>query len=70
MEKHLASHDFLVGKRCSIADVSLFAYTHVAHEGGFDLSAYPAILRWISTIKSLPGYVSMPPASSRQTANP
>ena len=70
MEKHLASHDFLVGKLCSIADVSLFAYTHVAHEGGFDLSAYPAILRWISTIKSLPGYVSMPPASSRQTANP
>lgn len=70
MEKHLANHDFLVGECCSIADISLFAYTHVAHEGGFDLSAYSAILRWISTIKSLPGYVSMPPASSRQIANP
>ena len=65
MEAHLADRDFLVGERCSIADISLFAYTHVAHEGGFDLSAYPSINGWIDSIASLPGYVAMPPASSR-----
>jgi len=50
MEAHLADRDFLVGERCSIADISLFAYTHVAHEGGFDLSAYPSINSWIPRI--------------------
>jgi glutathione S-transferase len=65
MEAHLSERHFLVGERCSIADISLFAYTHVAHEGGFDLSAYPMINGWIARIKSLPGYVAMPPASSR-----
>lgn len=70
MENHLSQRSYLVGKNCSIADISLFAYTHVAHEGGFDLTSYPAIQQWISMIKSLPGYVAMPPASSRQGANP
>ena len=65
MEAHLSDRHFLVAERCSIADISLFAYTHVAHEGGFDLSAYPSINAWIARIKSLPGYVAMPPASSR-----
>ncbi len=65
MEKHLEKRDFLVGERCSIADISLFAYTHVAHEGGFDLTAYPSIRGWISTIEQLSGFVAMPPASSR-----
>jgi glutathione S-transferase len=65
METHLANREFLVGERCSIADISLFAYTHVAHEGGFDLSAYPSIKSWISTIEHLPGFIAMPPASSR-----
>jgi glutathione S-transferase len=65
MEAHLANREFLVGERCSIADISLFAYTHVAHEGGFDLSAYQSIKSWISTIEHLPGFIAMPPASSR-----
>jgi glutathione S-transferase len=65
MEKHLETREFLVGERCSIADISLFAYTHVAHEGGFDLTAYPSIKGWISTIERLSGFVAMPPASSR-----
>ena len=65
MEAHLNDRHFLVSERCSIADISLFAYTHVAHEGGFDLSDYPSINGWIARIKSLPGYVAMPPASSR-----
>ena len=59
MEKHLADHDFLIGERCTIADISLYAYTHVAEEGGFDLSGYPAINAWLSRIQSLPGYVGM-----------
>jgi len=65
MEVHLTNRKFLVGEHCSIADISLFAYTHVAHEGGFDLSAYPSIKSWISTIEQLPGFIAMPPASSR-----
>ena len=59
MEAHLQSRSFLVDEQCSIADVSLYAYTHVAHEGGFDLSDYPAINRWLGRIEALPGYLSM-----------
>ncbi len=47
MEKHLASHLFFVGGRLSAADIALVAYTRVAHEGGFDLAAYPAVARWV-----------------------
>jgi len=65
MERHLNGHDFLVGQSCSIADISLFAYTHVAEEGGFELSSYPALRTWIVNIKQLPGFVAMPPASAR-----
>jgi len=57
MEKHLASRTFLVGERYSIADISLFAYTHVADEGGFDLSRYPAIRAWIGRVEGQPGHV-------------
>jgi glutathione S-transferase len=59
MEAHLKTRLFLVDERCSIADISLYAYTHVAHEGGFDLSAYDAIDRWMQKIRGLPGYVDM-----------
>ena len=69
MERHLENHSFLVGETCSVADISLFAYTHVAEEGGFDLATYPAIKAWIGRIQQLPGYVGMPPATSRQTTD-
>lgn len=59
MENHLRSRRFLVGDRCSIADIALYAYTHVADEGGFDLSQFPSINTWLSRIQSLAGYVSM-----------
>ena len=59
MEKRLEKNDFLVGENCSTADISLFAYTHVAPEGGFELSRYPAITAWIGRIEGLDGYVSM-----------
>ncbi len=59
MEQQLASSDFLVGNSCTIADISLYAYSHVAEEGGFDLSRYPNILRWFKRIESLPNYINM-----------
>jgi len=57
MEDRLSDHAYLVGDRCSIADLAFYAYTHVAPEGGFDLSPYPAIGVWMDRIRSLPGYV-------------
>ena len=59
METHLTKSDYLVGNHCTIADISLYAYTHVADEGGFDLSEYPSIIDWLGRIRSLDGYVSM-----------
>jgi glutathione S-transferase len=57
MEAHLADRDFLVGGRYTIADISLYAYTHVAGEGGFDLSGYPAIGAWLDRVAGQPGHV-------------
>jgi glutathione S-transferase len=59
MEAQLKNTPFLLGDTLSLADISLFAYTHVAHEGGFDLSAYSAIRNWISLIQSQKGFVKM-----------
>jgi glutathione S-transferase len=59
MEKHLSSHTFFVGERYTIADIALFAYTHVADEGGFDLTQFPAIQAWIERVKSQPRYISI-----------
>jgi glutathione S-transferase len=57
MERHLAHNDFFVEGRYSIADISLFAYTHVAGEGGFDLGRYPAVVEWTERVKEEPGFV-------------
>ena len=59
MERQLAQTPYLCGADMTIADISFYAYTHVAHEGGFDLSDYPAIGRWLERITRLPGYVDM-----------
>ena len=59
MENHLTSHNFFVGKRYTIADMGLFAYTHVANEGGFDLTQFPAIQAWIERVKAQPRYISI-----------
>lgn len=59
MEKQLQQTPFLIGDTLSLADISLFAYTHVAHEGGFDLSAYPAIRNWIGLVKEQQGFIAM-----------
>ncbi len=57
MENHLTEKTFLVGERYTIADIALFAYTHVADEGGFDLSRFKATLAWIERVKAQPGYI-------------
>jgi glutathione S-transferase len=57
MERHLAGRTFLVGERYSVADISLYAYTHVAHEGGFDLEPYPAIRAWVDRVADRPGHI-------------
>jgi len=57
MEQHLARHAFFVGEQYSIADIALYAYTHVADEGGFDLAAYPAIRAWLERVREQPGHV-------------
>ena len=59
MEGHLKAQACFVGERLSIADIALYAYTHVAHEGGFDMSAYPAIEAWCARIAAQPGYVAI-----------
>ena len=56
MEGHLSDRDWFVDDSMSIADIALYAYTHVADEGGFDLAPYPAIRAWLGRIASAPGY--------------
>jgi glutathione S-transferase len=60
MESQLAHHDYFVGGRFTIADISLYAYTHVADEGGFSLDPYPAIRGWLQRVAALPRHVPMP----------
>ncbi len=59
MEGHLKAQACFVGERLSIADIALYAYTHVAHEGGFDMSAYPAIEAWCARIAAQQGYAGI-----------
>jgi len=57
MERHLDGREFLVGSRLSLADIALYAYTHVADEGGFDLGAYPAVRAWLARVAAVAGHV-------------
>ncbi|MEP9396469.1 glutathione S-transferase family protein [Mesorhizobium sp. KR2-14] len=57
MEKHLSGSDFFVGNTMSVADIALYAYTHEAGKGGFDLSAYPAVSDWLARVAAEPGHV-------------
>ncbi len=59
MERQLLRHPYIVGDKYNIADIALFAYTHVADEGGFSLSDYPAIQAWIEHIERRPKFVPM-----------
>jgi glutathione S-transferase len=55
MERHLAGHEYFVGERFTIADIALYAYTHVAPEGGFDLQPHPAVGEWLERVAAQPG---------------
>jgi glutathione S-transferase len=57
MERHLGDRAYLVGERFTIADIALYAYTHVAPEGGFDLAPYPALGAWLDRVAGQPGHV-------------
>jgi glutathione S-transferase len=57
MEGHLSDREYIVGGRFTIADIALYAYTHVAPEAGFDLGRYPAVGRWLDRVASEPGIV-------------
>ncbi|MCJ2184268.1 glutathione S-transferase family protein [Novosphingobium sp. 1949] len=59
MEDHLATRDWFVGDRVSLADIILFAYTHLCEAGGFRLGEHPAVCRWLRRICALPGFVAM-----------
>lgn len=59
MERHLSTRSFFVAERYTIADISLYAYTHVAHEGGFDLSKYINIRNWLERIQGQSGHIVM-----------
>jgi glutathione S-transferase len=59
MERQLAATPYLAGEAMTTADISLYAYTHVAHEGGFDLTGYPSIQGWIRRVEQHPNYIGM-----------
>jgi glutathione S-transferase len=59
LEGHLTDRQFLVGDCYTIADIALYAYTHVAPEGGFELEPYPAIRAWLARISTQPGHVAI-----------
>ena len=68
MEKHLRSNAWFCGTGYGIADIALFAYTHCAGDGGFDLAAYPTVVAWIDRVRTQPGFVPMPPIASENAA--
>ena len=59
MDEHLAARDWFVGRHLTLADICLYAYTHVAEEGGFDLGAYPHVQAWLGRVVGQPGYIAL-----------
>jgi glutathione S-transferase len=57
MERHLQEREFFAAGRYTVADIALYAYTHVADEGGFDLGPYPAVRAWLDRVADRPGHV-------------
>ena len=60
MEGRLAQEPYFVGARYSIADIALYAYTHVADDGGFDFGSFPAVRAWLDRVRAQPRYAAMP----------
>jgi glutathione S-transferase len=59
MENHLKIHDYFAANQITVADIALFAYTHVADQCDFDLSPFPAICAWLRRVEATPGFVAM-----------
>ncbi len=59
MERHLAGHRYFAAERFTIADIALYAYTHLAHQADFDLARFPAIRDWLDRVAAEPGHVTM-----------
>jgi len=68
MEQHLRTRDFFVGERYSIADIALYAYTHVASEGEFDLEPLPAVRSWLRRVAAQPGHVRIEDGADASSA--
>jgi glutathione S-transferase len=68
METHLRTHDFFAADRYTIADIALFAYTHVAHECDFDLTTFPAIRAWLKRVVEQPHHIGMGVSSTAAAA--
>jgi glutathione S-transferase len=59
LERRLTDRDYLVGDSLTIADIALYGYVHVADEGGFELSRYPAVLAWLARVAAEPGHITI-----------
>jgi glutathione S-transferase len=59
MQEHLAREPFFAAQRYTIADIALYAYTHCAADGGFDLAGYPAVQAWLARVREMPGHVPL-----------
>ena len=59
MERHLTDRQFFVADAYSLADIALYAYTHVAHQGGFSLDPYPEIVAWLERVAARPGHITI-----------
>jgi glutathione S-transferase len=59
MERHISGRQWFVGDTPTLADIALYAYTHVADEGGFDMDRYPAVNAWLDRVAAMPGHVPM-----------
>jgi glutathione S-transferase len=62
MERRLSTHHWLVGEQPTVADLALFAYTHRADEGGFDLARWPGVAAWVARLSARPGITTLPRA--------
>ncbi len=70
MERRLGDHDWLVGDGPTIADIALFAYTHRADEGGFDLERWPGVKAWVARMAALPGITTLPRPPDQGSSDP
>lgn len=59
MDEHLVARDYFAGERLSLADIALYAYTHVAEDGGFALAAYPRVQAWLARVPANPGFITL-----------